>query len=100
LSATPTAEAPNTVDQSGVKGQIANEREAQKNINDLPLPLGWSADDVKTVSTPVGFILAFMGWLMTALAVSMGSPFWFDMLQRLINIRSAGTKPGTAKKVH
>lgn len=32
----------------------------------------------------------FWGWLVTALAISLGAPFWFDMLRKLINIRNAG----------
>jgi hypothetical protein len=34
------------------------------------------------------------GWLLTAVAVSLGAPFWFDLLSRLVNIRGAGNKPG------
>jgi hypothetical protein len=34
-----------------------------------------------------------IGWLLTIVAVSLGAPFWFDLLQRLINIRGSGTKP-------
>ena len=30
----------------------------------------------------------FLGWLLTALAVSMGAPFWFDLLNKFIVIRS------------
>lgn len=36
----------------------------------------------------------FFGWLVTALAISLGSTFWFDILKQLINIRNAGVKPG------
>ena len=36
----------------------------------------------------------FIGWLVTALAISLGSTFWFDILKQLINIRNAGVKPG------
>jgi hypothetical protein len=38
-------------------------------------------------------LLALPGWLITALAVSLGAPFWFDTLKTLINIRGAGPKP-------
>ena len=34
------------------------------------------------------------GWLMTALMVSFGAPFWFDLLNKLVNRRAAGPKPG------
>jgi hypothetical protein len=40
-----------------------------------------------------------VGWLLTIIAVSLGAPFWFDLLKRLVNVRGAGTKPTeTAKK--
>jgi hypothetical protein len=35
----------------------------------------------------------FPGWLLTAVAVSLGAPFWFDTLQRFMNIRGGGKKP-------
>jgi hypothetical protein len=28
------------------------------------------------------------GWLLTALAISLGAPFWFDMLNKFIVVRS------------
>jgi hypothetical protein len=34
-----------------------------------------------------------LGWLLTTLAVSLGAPFWFDMLNKIITIRSAGRVP-------
>lgn len=36
------------------------------------------------------------GWLITALAVSLGAPFWFDMLNKLVSLRSAGKKSDNA----
>jgi hypothetical protein len=35
----------------------------------------------------------FIGWLLTGLAVSFGATFWFDLLAKVINVRSAGQKP-------
>jgi hypothetical protein len=34
-----------------------------------------------------------LGWLLTALAASLGAPFWFDVLKKIIMIRSAGRVP-------
>jgi hypothetical protein len=34
-----------------------------------------------------------VGWFLTAVAVSLGAPFWFDTLNRFMNIRAAGTAP-------
>jgi hypothetical protein len=34
-----------------------------------------------------------LGWLLTTLAATLGAPFWFDMLNRVISIRAAGKPP-------
>jgi hypothetical protein len=39
-----------------------------------------------------------IGWLLTMLAVSLGAPFWFDMLNRLISIRGSGRAPRQTPK--
>lgn len=67
------------------------------------IPMGWKSDakDLgkffeefrKTAPS------AWLGWFMTACAASMGAPFWFDTLSRIVNIRSAGRAPEkTAEK--
>jgi len=35
-----------------------------------------------------------LGWLLTILAICLGAPFWFDTLNRFVNIRNAGRTPG------
>ncbi len=35
----------------------------------------------------------FWGYLLTAIAISLGSPFWFDLLSRLVQIRSSVRQP-------
>jgi hypothetical protein len=35
----------------------------------------------------------FVGWAVTAIAVSFGAPFWFDLLNKFVAIRSAGKAP-------
>jgi hypothetical protein len=40
-----------------------------------------------------GGFYTIAGWLITALAICMGAPFWFDMLNKVIRLRNAGTKP-------
>ena len=39
----------------------------------------------------------FIGWMVTALAVTLGAPFWFDMLAKFVNIRST-MKPAAKEK--
>ena len=33
------------------------------------------------------------GWLITIFAISLGAPFWFDLLNRFMNLRAAGRAP-------
>ncbi|HLE37777.1 MAG TPA: hypothetical protein VI699_11610 [Candidatus Acidoferrales bacterium] len=39
-----------------------------------------------------------LGWLLTAIAVSLGAPFWFDMLKKIVNLRAAGKEPEKVAK--
>jgi hypothetical protein len=41
--------------------------------------------------------LHLMGWLLTAIAVSMGAPFWFDTLKLFMSVRSSGKSPDEKK---
>ena len=43
------------------------------------------------------WLLKLFGWLITALAVSLGGPFWFDLLNRLVDLRGAGPRPASAR---
>jgi len=40
-----------------------------------------------------GGLFTIFGWVLTALAVSLGAPFWFDLLNKVIRLRAAGPKP-------
>ncbi len=33
--------------------------------------------------------LSLFGWILTAFALSLGAPFWFDLLQKLVQVRSS-----------
>ena len=35
----------------------------------------------------------WIGWAITALAISFGAPFWFDALGDVLKLRAAGPKP-------
>jgi hypothetical protein len=34
-----------------------------------------------------------VGWIVTAFAISLGAPFWFGLLQNIMNLRAAGAPP-------
>jgi hypothetical protein len=46
----------------------------------------WLADFLRRL--PALLFNHFGGWLLTALAVSLGAPFWFDLLNKIIVVRS------------
>lgn len=69
-------------------------------------PLGGTAlgvEDPRLISVPdpgpmredciAAWLLRIAGILITALAVSQGAPFWFDLLQKAVNLRLSGAKP-------
>jgi hypothetical protein len=41
----------------------------------------------------------FLGWIITAMAVMLGAPFWFDMLSKIVNLRGTGSKVDTTDMV-
>jgi len=57
-----------------------------------PLGLGWK-NVVWSEVTWLDVLTKALGWIVTALAISLGAPFWFDLLRKLVNIRSSGNKP-------
>lgn len=60
-------------------------KDAQQNLQSLSaLPIGGARE--------IG-ALSLAGWLLTALAVTLGAPFWFDMLSKVMNVRASFKKP-------
>ncbi len=65
------------------------------------MPVGWSPDSLKAWSfqnfsgTFWMKVLSLLGWCLTALALSLGAPFWFDFLNETLgwNARLSGAKP-------
>lgn len=67
-----------------IKTRLERDIQDSQNI----LSAGWS-----TTATPDGVFLYivfhFWGYLFTALAISLGAPFWFDLLNKLVKLRSS-----------
>lgn len=85
-----------------VQAQAKEIDRLMKQIEGLNLPIGWIRGDgeddpyyrefsIRRLPSIVGFHL--LGWLISIFAVSLGAPFWFDILNRVISIRSAGRAP-------
>ncbi|WLI87438.1 hypothetical protein Q4S45_11830 [Massilia sp. R2A-15] len=96
--------APVTVDLR--ESYPAQLKRVQQQLMALKLPIGWvrepaaQADQEMRLGIPdwdknffdtVWYHL--LGWLITAIAATLGAPFWFDMLNKVMSIRSAGKAP-------
>jgi hypothetical protein len=71
--------------------------EAKNELESLGLPIGWAngwgaprQDNMQNRRFEVWNHLfgPLFGWLLTALAATMGAPFWFDLLNKVMVIRS------------
>jgi hypothetical protein len=69
-------------------------------VNEFGLPIGWShATSPHSFWATVGKIL---GLLVTAFALALGAPFWFDLISKVSRVRgsgppTAGVEPRPAK---
>jgi hypothetical protein len=85
---------------------------ARQQLEAFPVPVGWTDPKARSAGQPprsfgalfVERVLAadgsgiwlVIGWLITALCVSLGAPFWFDALENLLQLRNSGPKPARA----
>ena len=65
-----------------------------QDVAGLGMPVGWQQGaDWGSLAWTTSHIA---GWLITALLLMLGAPFWFDALSRLVSLRATGAKPPTA----
>jgi len=86
------------IDQEKLKANIEKKLTELEQLNttlsNTKLPFGWGDEQIERPI--VLYILKKIGGLLlTIFAVSLGSPFWFDVLNKLSNLRSSGNKPKT-----
>lgn len=58
------------------------------------LPVGWGHS--QTPADIWAWLVKVLGCAFTGMALAFGAPFWFDMLSKLVRLRSSGAKPATA----
>ena len=70
----------------------ANRSKRLKDISELiansDLPIGWMPGEWQKLTW-----WSLVGLAITAFALTAGAPYWFDVLKKLVNARSAGPKP-------
>lgn len=82
-------------------------RNVNVKLTQAGIPIGWTKNNYPTqscCSDLLGFIWVWLkkiiGWLVTSFALYLGAPFWFDLLNKFVNIRGVGKKPGPQPEPH
>jgi hypothetical protein len=63
----------------------------QASLNSSRVPIGWQESDGKI--SPGEILQKFIGLLFSVVAGIVGAPFWFQILNKLVNLRGSGSKP-------
>jgi hypothetical protein len=97
LVQTSTATAASNAKFDDIKTALANLNEYQSELRGFPI--GWTAASLPSTlgSAPVWLIVKLVGLIVTGLAISLGAPFWFDLLQTFVQVRATGEKPAPSK---
>lgn len=64
-------------------------------LDEIPLPIGWSETNTAEQMSYQGVILPaplrrIFGWLVSGIALSMGASFWYDLLGKIVRVRTTG----------
>lgn len=77
--------------QPALQTAVETVQQRSASLNASGLKLGWTERDWRsTWQSPLSAIEKLVGLLLSAFTVSMGAPFWFDLLKNLVSIRSVG----------
>jgi hypothetical protein len=89
-----TAQAPNVTPAGNAAGSnassAANQPATQGELDELGQVVGWSHHPPASKGQWADHIL---GWILSIVAVSLGAPFWFDLLNKFMRIRNGGDAP-------
>ena len=70
---------------------------SQNEMDLLGQLVGWHEhvfyDDKRQLWSWKKWVERLIGWLLTLLAISLGAPFWFDILNKVVNVRFSGRSP-------
>jgi len=92
-----TVPAPQSDAVAGSAAAFTQLQDRVAKLEDLSLPLGWSALRTQTLDLS-GWLTKLVGLLLTAAAASLGAPFWFDVLNKIVTVRSSGKAPEETPK--
>jgi hypothetical protein len=74
-----------------IQSKLDNVASGVDSVDKLKLPIGWTKEN--TPNRVSEWVAKVFGLLITILALSLGAPFWFDVLGKLSRLRATGAKP-------
>lgn len=78
------------IDTTGAKKNFLKIKSMYDETIASPLGLGWGTDMPSTIWD---WVTKVIGWLLTGVAVTMGAPFWFEMLKKLLSLKGGKSHP-------
>jgi hypothetical protein len=84
VAAAESAKEPQVNQGLSTQGRIDAAKKSLRDIDNVGVPLGWHHGDWSADHAPN----LVLGWLLTAIAISLGAPFWFDILNKIMVVRS------------
>lgn len=76
-----------TVAKKGIENAAETLAKANADLSAAGIQLGWKG---QWPSDWADWVSKIIGLLLSILAISLGAPFWFDVLNRVMQVRSAG----------
>ncbi|WP_143162086.1 hypothetical protein [Phormidesmis priestleyi] len=70
-------------------------------LDSTTIPIGWHPVNFQQQFPQFNLVYllkAAIGWLLTGIAISMGSRFWFQILDQLVHVRETGEKPAATEE--
>jgi hypothetical protein len=96
--AAPDTVSPKASAEEPIDKRIEAAKDSFDRISDLGMPIGWPQGDpaaktpMEKIAKCFGWITGrpsmLLGWLLSAIAISLGAPFWFDALNKIMVVRS------------
>jgi hypothetical protein len=61
-------------------------------------PIGWAQQGVRACPVNWDWLWKLLGILISSVAIAMGAPFWFGLLNKIVNLRLTGSPPPDSRQ--
>jgi hypothetical protein len=76
-----------------IKQSVVAIGKADSTLRLIPIPIGWESGNYPEMKAGtfnlLGLLTKLIGWVITAFAIMLGAPFWFDVLNKITGLKSS-----------